>query len=125
MHDAIRAAGHWLVQQDGAWVSSNDAAVQALIDDYNPLADQKATRVALIKAEGLVRINTTFPAITSLDEVSFYAELWLSIAPAARAATAPFQKIINIYSAAKTAIVSVNAATTKAQIDAVVVAWPA
>ncbi len=125
LHVAINAAGHWLEQRDGVWRSSNDAAVQAIIDAYNPLADQKAARVALIKDDGLARINAAFPAIKSLDEIAFYAEFWTSIAPAARAATAPFQKVINIYTAAKTAITSVNACTTKAQIDAVTPAWPA
>ena len=32
LHNAIRAAGHWLREENGAWVSSNDEAVQAIID---------------------------------------------------------------------------------------------
>lgn len=32
LHEAIRAAGEWLMQVDGAWLSSDDAAVQAIID---------------------------------------------------------------------------------------------
>lgn len=125
LHQAVNAAGHWLEQRDGVWRSSDDTAVQAIIDAYTPLAYQKAERIAAIKADGLARINATFPAIESLDQIAFYAEFWSSIAPAARAATAPFQKVINIYTAAKNAITSVNAATTKAQIDAVAPAWPA
>ena len=125
LHDAIRAAGHMLIQQNGVWLSNNDTAVQAIINAYNPLSDQKAARVTEIKNDGLVRINLLFPAIDSLDEIAFYAEFWTSIAPAARAATVSFQRIINIYTAAKNAITSVNACTTKAQIDAVTPAWPA
>jgi hypothetical protein len=34
LHEVIRAAGHVLKQVNGAWVSSNDAAVQAIIDAY-------------------------------------------------------------------------------------------
>jgi hypothetical protein len=34
MHAAISAAGHWLEQRDGVWISSNDAIVQAIIDAY-------------------------------------------------------------------------------------------
>lgn len=35
LHRAIHAAGYWLVQQDGVWISNDDAAVQALIDGYS------------------------------------------------------------------------------------------
>ncbi len=38
LHEAIRAAGHWLRQENQVWVSSNDTAVQAIIDAY-ALAD--------------------------------------------------------------------------------------
>lgn len=38
LHARIRAAGHWLIQSNGVWVSSDDAAVQDLIDTYT-LAD--------------------------------------------------------------------------------------
>ena len=42
LHDAIATAGHWLKQQsNGIWVSSNDVAVQAIIDNY-PLDNCKA-----------------------------------------------------------------------------------
>lgn len=38
LHQVIVAAGHGLREENGKWVSSNDAAVQALIDSYS-LAD--------------------------------------------------------------------------------------
>lgn len=34
LHGAIHAAGHSLCELDGEWVSSNDVAVQAIIDGY-------------------------------------------------------------------------------------------
>lgn len=34
LHEVIRAAGYWLKQENNIWVSSNDAAVQAIIDGY-------------------------------------------------------------------------------------------
>ena len=53
LHEAIRAAGHWIAQHDGQWVSSNDQAVQAIIDGYT-LAQAKAAKcgevLALAKA---------------------------------------------------------------------------
>lgn len=38
LHDAIEAAGHSLVQVDGEWIASDEAAVQAIIDTYEPPA---------------------------------------------------------------------------------------
>lgn len=34
LHNAITESGNWLVQVDGVWVSSDDTAVQAIIDGY-------------------------------------------------------------------------------------------
>lgn len=48
LHNAIRAAGHWLEQRDGVWVSSDDAAVQIIIDGYT-LDQTKAEIVPFIK----------------------------------------------------------------------------
>lgn len=38
LHESIRAANHWLRQENGVWISSNDTAVQSIIDAYT-LAD--------------------------------------------------------------------------------------
>lgn len=43
LHRAIEDAGHMLRQHDGVWISSNDAAVQAIIDGYS-LSDAKAAK---------------------------------------------------------------------------------
>lgn len=125
LHAAIRAAGHWLREENGAWVSSNDEAVQAIIDAYDPLPDYKTERVAAIKAEGLDRIQAVFPAINSFDELALIRELFLSILPAARSPTANWQRMIDIYTAGRNAATAVNSATTKQQVDAVIPAWPA
>lgn len=45
LHDAIQAAGHWLAQVDGVWMSNDDVAVQAIIDGYT-LEQCKATKQA-------------------------------------------------------------------------------
>lgn len=47
LHERIRASGHWLRCVDGAWISDDDAAVQAIIDNY-PLADTRAEVCARI-----------------------------------------------------------------------------
>lgn len=35
LHEAIKLSGHWLRQVDSEWVSSDDAAVQDIIDGYS------------------------------------------------------------------------------------------
>lgn len=35
LHEAIKDAGHFLRQENGEWVSSNDTAVQAIIDGFS------------------------------------------------------------------------------------------
>ena len=54
LHEAIQKAGHWLHQENGEWVSSNDAAVQAIIDAYS-LQDAQAVKSAAVsdKAKAL------------------------------------------------------------------------
>ncbi len=124
LHAAVRAAGHSLWEENGVWKSSNDAVVQAIIDNYNDFADYKADRIAQIKAAGLARIQAVFPAINSFDELALIRDLFLSILPAARSPTANWQRMIDIYTAGRNAVIGVNNATTKQQVDAVTPAWP-
>lgn len=124
LHEAILAAGHWLEQRNGVWVSSNDSAVQAIINSYNPLPNYKTAKINAIKADGLSRIQALFPAIRDFEDLALIRELWLSILVAARSATPTWQRMIDIYTAGKNAISAVNAATTQAQVDAVTPAWP-
>lgn len=51
MHVAIGAAGHWLAQVDGVWKSSNDVAVQAIIDAFDPLPEARERVWEAIKVE--------------------------------------------------------------------------
>lgn len=124
LHDAVRRAGHQLWEENGEWKSSNDAAVQAIIDGFDPLPEYKAEKVKVIKADGLSRIQQVFPAIKDFDDLQFTRELYLSIAPAARQPTTQWQRMLSIYTAGQTAITAVNNATTQAQVDAVSPAWP-
>lgn len=60
LSDAVRAAGHWLVEKDGVWISSNDVVVQQIIDDYDPLVIAKSDAIELINhAAGEARIRYT------------------------------------------------------------------
>ena len=60
LHAAIRAAGHWLVERDGVWISSDDTAVQAIIDGYT-LAQAKAEK----KREVSSMARTKYDAVTA------------------------------------------------------------
>lgn len=60
LHEAIRAAGHWLVDRDGVWVASDDTAVQAIIDGYT-LADARVPVITAIKEEARRRILAFLP----------------------------------------------------------------
>ncbi len=91
--------------------------------DFNAESDANQSPVyqqlaGQIQGEGLLRIKDVFPSLGTLDEVQFFAELWKSIAPAARKPTVDFQKSIDIYTAAKQAIAVVEGFTTQAEVDA-------
>lgn len=49
LHAAVQSAGHWLREENGAWVSSNDEAVQAIIDGFT-IEQARAARKAEISA---------------------------------------------------------------------------
>lgn len=49
LHKAIADAGHFLYWQDGAWVASDEAAVQSIIDGYT-LDKAKSARCAEVVA---------------------------------------------------------------------------
>ena len=126
--------GQRIVPQSGdlwttyrAWVKAGNVP-----DPYEeppppvPTLDQyKAARVQTIKQTGVGRLRTRFPTVADFDVVQLMREVVLCIAPAARAMTADFQWAADTYDAGKAAIVQVNAAPTKAAVDAVVVNWPA
>lgn len=54
LHEAISAAGHWIAQFDGEWRSSDDVAVQAIIDGYTlDKAKARKSREVSLKAKAL------------------------------------------------------------------------
>jgi len=60
LHSTIGKAGYTLSNIDGVWQSSDDDAVQLIIDAYNPLLSQKAATSALVnKAAGKARVKYT------------------------------------------------------------------
>jgi hypothetical protein len=51
LHEAIRAAGHRLENIDGVWVASDEAAVQQIIDEFDPLPAAKLAKWREIQVE--------------------------------------------------------------------------
>ena len=66
LHAAIKAAGHWLSQRDGAWVSSDDAAVQAIIDGYT-LAQAKAEKKREVSAKAREKYDLVTAGISAAE----------------------------------------------------------
>ena len=116
LHRVIADAGHWLEQRDGVWVSDNDAAVQAIIDAYDPLPPAKSARLAEIRAEAGRRILATYPLFVQSNAS-------LGLLPEAEVLSMT-QFIANHIDASNAAEDAVDAATTVAQVNGVTPAWP-
>lgn len=74
LHEAIRKAGHVLRQENGVWVSSDDAAVQAIIDTYT-LDDAKARRAEEVAAHAKTLRDKVISAISSGEMASWPIKL--------------------------------------------------
>lgn len=61
LHDAVTAAGHWLVERNGVWISSDDVAVQEIIDTFDGHAWELAQVTAAIKETARARITAVMP----------------------------------------------------------------
>lgn len=75
LHDAIRKAGHGLREENGVWIASDDQAVQAIIDGFDPLADMQAKKIAAVKDEARRRILLVIPDWKQANLTARAAEL--------------------------------------------------
>ena len=99
---------HW--RQYLEWVAAGNTADPEFT--AQEIADAaRADKIQELKDEGLSRIQAEMPAIDNFNTLELVREMWLSTAPAARAATITFQAIIDIYQAARDGIVVLNGAT--------------
>ncbi len=57
---SIESAGHWIINKDGEWITSDDNAVQAIIDAY-PIASAIAEKIPLIKEMARQKILAFVP----------------------------------------------------------------
>lgn len=81
------------------------------------LANAKRDKIQELKAEGLSRIQAAIPGIAGWDHLGLVREQWLSIASAARSATADFQLVIDVYQAGRAAVSDIGALTAVTAID--------
>lgn len=66
LHLAIGAAGHWLEQRDGIWISSDDTAVQAIIDGYT-LAQAKTEKKREVSAKAREKYDLVTACISAAE----------------------------------------------------------
>lgn len=66
LHAAISAAGHWLEDRDGVWTSSDDIAVQAIIDGYT-LAQAKAEKKREVSAMAREKYDLVTAGISAAE----------------------------------------------------------
>jgi hypothetical protein len=121
MHEAIRDAGYVARWVDNIFATPNigdEPAIQTIIDTYDQLAAVKVDKIIELKAEGLARIQTIYPAINDWDDLDLVRDQYLSVAPAARQATAEFQAMIDIFQAGKDAATVIAALATIANVEA-------
>lgn len=118
LHAEIAAAGHSLSEIDGVWTSSNDSAVQAIIDAYDGVPTAKAAKIAAINAECGARLIARYgsPAEQVSRSIGIYGQEEQAAMQAGIAAT---------IDASNVASNEVLAATTIEQVEAVTVTWPA
>lgn len=116
LHKAIVEAGYSIARVDGVWITSDDVAVQAIIDSFDYVASLKEDKRDELKTEGLTRIQQVMPAIQTFDDLQLVKEQYLSVKAASRSATTAMQSIIDIYTAGVAGIAQINALTTEADV---------
>ena len=108
---AIQQAGHNVREVDGVMTSTDDVAVQAIIDSHDYLPNAKKVKIETLKDEAVNRANELYENITTFDEMLLVRDIMLSVAPAARSLTTNIQKLSDIYQAGDQARTDINALT--------------
>jgi len=119
LHEAIAAAGHWLIQQNGVWVSDDDVAVQAIIDAFDPLPFAKEdktkelkTQTALLSSEYYAFMNPAEEPDKAASFIDLFEDFYEVIHPASRnALDGRLLACYDLGSAQKDAIVVIEAMT--------------
>lgn len=88
LHRAISDAGHWLEQRDGVWISSDDTAVQSIIDGYT-LAQAKAEKKREVSALARTKYDLVTAGISAAEMAGWPILLSEAVAYRAGSTTHP------------------------------------
>lgn len=115
LHKAIAEAGEQLRDVGGVWLSSDDVAVQSIIDNYDATPYERTQTKSRIIKEASKRAAEIYPFIDPESEQAiglyeFATDIYMSIAPAARdTLAARLLQFKDIHDKAQTAIAVINA----------------
>lgn len=94
------------------------------VDDRD-LQTYKQDRIVEIRAEALTKVQAIYEGIESYATLELFIGLWVQgLSAAAKQPQGDWALMLQTLTAARTAITSVKAATTRTEVDAVVVNWP-
>ena len=118
LHEAVRAAGHRLEHVNGIWISDDDAAVQAIIDVYDPVPYAKRKKIVELGNEALRRVSLVFEEVNTREELEVIAHTILSITPAARQLTSKMQSLMNHMTVLRAGVATINGYTLLSDVQA-------
>ena len=124
MHNALGEIGHWLINRNGVWESSDDVIVQEFIDSYNPLSEAQADAKARVGIEASKRVAEVYPFINPEKEeaiglVQFAQDLYASIKTNAQEVLpARLQTLLTIRNTAIAKNAEIDALTAWEECDA-------
>ena len=122
LHRLIIDSGYKMQQIDGVWLSSDDPAVQAIIDNFDPLPEAKAKAKERIGIEASKRVAIVYPLINpTKNEAVGLVNLVTDILVQANAAaglSGDLLTVKNISNTVKVKIAEVNAETDWQLVDA-------
>lgn len=126
---AARPDGNQYEITDRTYPFNGSVGVETFAIAERPIADIQRYKIGVLKQEGLTRVQVVIPAIDTLDALGLAKEQWLSVAPAARNPTDKFQRVIDIYQVALSAIAAIKSLSTGSEVMAYNVVtdptWPA
>jgi len=131
---AIIDAGHNIREIDGVMTSTNDVAVQAIIDSYDALPYAKKLKRQELRTEYRNRLILIYPDAEDMTESHFDVvidiafDVHRSVIAGSRSPNADWQNVLDTRIARRNARQAINALTTVAAVEAYDVintpAWP-
>jgi len=121
---AILDAGYTIREIDGVMVSSNDVAVQAIVDSYDPLPYAKKLKRGMLRTEYRNKLMLVYPDAEEMTESHFDVvvdiafDVFRSVIGSSRSPNADWQNVIDIRQARRNIRTELNALTTIEEVRA-------